>query len=341
MVRIANNHFVTPALWRSLEGKGLAGSAPSEVQHFLRHIYAANEDRNKRLRAQAVALIRILNEGGIVPLLLKGGHHLFEAADEDLGSRMMIDLDVAVRQADLESTFRTLDQAKYQAMAQEDDWRSHDRAYFRPGDVAGIEIHRSIGMQRRILSCAAAFEGASLIEIDGIRVRALSPTDRVLHNVFHHQLQNRKQTFGLVHLRDLLDTALLAERHGDAIDWARVSRSLRARREGRALRSYVYMAHRLLGTKQPGDIPATNGARLHLLRCEAQIRHASFMRAMQFLAGLTHPFARCYIEYSEKCEGRAITVNYHRIKRGVRVLRKYRTRAFKITERRRRDFYQA
>ncbi len=80
LVDLANRHFLTPALWWALEEKGLAGRLPGDLREFLRRAHSLNLARNEGIRAQAGEIATTLDRSGIVPIVLKGGVHLFEDA---------------------------------------------------------------------------------------------------------------------------------------------------------------------------------------------------------------------------------------------------------------------
>ncbi len=63
-----------------LEDKGLAGRLPRDLREFLRRAHSLNLARNEGIRAQAGEFATTLDRAGIVPIVLKGGVHLFEDA---------------------------------------------------------------------------------------------------------------------------------------------------------------------------------------------------------------------------------------------------------------------
>lgn len=78
VLEIANEHLLTPVLWRALSGSGQVASLPEDVHDYLATLHRLNGDRNRALRRQAIELIGALNAQGIVPALLKGGLALFD-----------------------------------------------------------------------------------------------------------------------------------------------------------------------------------------------------------------------------------------------------------------------
>jgi hypothetical protein len=62
----------------------------------------------------------------------------------------------------------------------------------------------------------------------GLNFFVLCPTDRIIQNIVHSQLQHGRQELGLVVLRQLLELALLVSKFGDTIDWLEVERHFRA-----------------------------------------------------------------------------------------------------------------
>jgi len=67
-----------------------------------------NTLRNMEIRAQAINVARRLNEAGIIPLFLKGTALLLTDANDHIGFRKQVDIDLLVKPEQLESAARSL-----------------------------------------------------------------------------------------------------------------------------------------------------------------------------------------------------------------------------------------
>ena len=94
VVELAGEHYMTPALYSALRGKGLLDVVPAELRDYLAAIHSLNCERNRRLVAQAFEIGGILNKIGIEPLLMKGVGNLLVGVYPDSGVRMAGDIDL-------------------------------------------------------------------------------------------------------------------------------------------------------------------------------------------------------------------------------------------------------
>src|SRR5258708_18766638 len=117
VLKTANDHLLTPALWGALCGAGQVASLPADVAKYLTTLHRLNDDRNRALKRQAIELIGALNERRIVPILLKGGLALFDGPYADPATRMMRDLDILVPAASRDDSIAVLERLGYRLVA--------------------------------------------------------------------------------------------------------------------------------------------------------------------------------------------------------------------------------
>ena len=90
VVRLADSHLVTPAVWCGLVQKGLDSSLPDEPRRYLSSVYGMNQERNSSLLRQLDEAVLALNEVGIVPFLLKGAAHIRTGVYADPAARILV-----------------------------------------------------------------------------------------------------------------------------------------------------------------------------------------------------------------------------------------------------------
>lgn len=321
----ANAHYLTPALWVSLEAAGLTDVLPGDVGEFLEESARLNYQRNRAIKAQCEELVRALDAKGIQAILLKGAAQLFMSSVA-LRTRVMVDLDLLMRQEALPKAARVAAKLGYRVIHEHEAWQDDCRTLGRGAAEAALEFHRTVGQQRRLISVEAAYRNAGQVSVDGCTFYTLSPTDRVLHNIFHAAIQDRAHHLGKIPLRALHDLGLIREQGGAAIDWADIRRRMDAMGYGAVLSAYFYMAQVLFGQELPPGIRPGLRARLHLARCRLLRRSRSLRRIVGIWATVTHPFARAHYEYhyGEAPNGAALL--WGRIKLAGRILAKHRHR---------------
>lgn len=341
IVRIANHHFVAPALWQALQRKGAAGSLPGDVGDFLELTYRHNVARNERLKDQACKVAAALNACGVEPIILKGGVRLFEGSIGNSGDRMMIDLDFLVPAHQFTASVGTLKDRGYSPVGDIEGWTYQYPPLVRAGEVASVEIHRDVGEQKTMITSEAAFRGAVELDTAGVRLKALSLTHRIVHNVFHSRIQDRNHELGVISLKHLDDFVATAGRHGPHIDWDAVSSTMYSFRMGAAWESYVLLAERLLGLSPPSGIRRGRRSVFHYNRCLLQLRWDWMMAAANTWATLTHPFQRCHISYIYGCGANPISLMFYRLVHGYKILRRRKFAVFAKIKTTRKAFYDS
>jgi hypothetical protein len=263
---IADRHLLLPALWKALCRKGLVGELAPSARDFLNEIYRLNASRNSRLRSLAIDIVDNLSHAGIASVLLKGGAFLFECAPEDLGERMMLDLDVLVSHHDLTQSISVLRDLGYEAIGDQ-KLAHHHPPLFRQGEVATVEVHWHICEDAALLPTEHVFGDARMLDAGASRVWIPSPNHRIIHNLFHAAVQDGEFAGGVISLKALYDLIRIAGAHHGSIDWEEIGSVMRSCGFGRELEAHIYMASRLFGWQRPACITPTWRAALHYQRC--------------------------------------------------------------------------
>lgn len=324
VVAEANGQYLGPALWCALEASGDADQLPADVREFLEESARLNLLRNETIRAQCVELLEALEAIGVQPILLKGGAQLF-MGDMALRARMMVDLDVLVRPAALASAAEVAANLGYRIVHEHEDWHHDYHILGRGSGEAALEFHRTVGQQRHIVSLDKAYGDACRLPLGDNAVFVLSPTDRVLHNIFHAAIQDRAHHLGRIPLRALHDLGLIrAQCAEEDIDWGHIQRTLGVAGYGNVLSAYLYMAQVFLGQSVPSGIEPGLSAHLHLLRCRVLRRSRILRRAMDLWATITHPFGRAHYEYLYGEAPNDLALLWGRLKLAGHILTKHR-----------------
>jgi hypothetical protein len=312
VIDLANQNYLTPALWCALEGKGLGAQLPEEAREFLESALALNRLRNQKIREQAVELMAALAAAGIRSVVLKGGVYLFEDDEEAISTRMMVDLDILVPEESLEASAEIAATLGYRVLEESDELFQHIDPLGRPGDLASVEIHRHVGMQRRVLPAEEVLQDAIPVTYDGQTFYVPTPTHRAIHAIFHSEVQAQSNyALGRIPLRYLHDVGLLRSKHDAEIDWDEVKRRLSARGYGHFVPGFLYLADRLLGLRMPESVPVTWRARRHYDWCLAQFKWPALQALVSFCGSLAHPFRRPPVEYiyGETCNTLTLQIN--------------------------------
>lgn len=144
ILQAADHGLVLPRL--AIEAASRANDFPREVREHLELSLELNRLRNLELREQLLGLLRRLNEGGVVPVIIKGATTLFEET-RDPGARVMLDMDIWTPAADDQQTAkRCLCELGYETRASDDEYEGlhHGPPFFLAGAFSRIELHHSL-----------------------------------------------------------------------------------------------------------------------------------------------------------------------------------------------------
>ena len=137
---------------------------------------------------------------------------------------------------------------------QPDDPEATERSYHRPDSPTYIELHTSPFPPDVTAygDCSALFDGAIdravRVEIDGVSVRTLAPTDHLLFLLCHAY---KHFLHGGIGIRQVCDMAVLADRFDSEIDWAHVRRDCESIRIAYFAAALFRIAEKRLGFAMP------------------------------------------------------------------------------------------
>lgn len=313
-----------PALWVSLRKNGLADFLPHDARDFLEETHRLNEARNQRIRDQAIAFLSALNHADIVPMVLKGGVYLLMPETGVLADRMIGDIDLVSPPGASKRIARIAENLGYQTSKRSEPWSHAYATLRREGEVATIDLHEDIGMQRDLLPLAEAFDTAIQVTAGGARAYVLAPTHQVLFNIFHAAIQDRSHDLGRIPLRRLHDLCLLSEIYGDDIDWIAVREQMTFYKQSGAFDGYLYMAHQLLGMPLPPGLKITGAARLQLWLCLLLKRRPFLRRIVNLWGTFSHPFTRARLDYLYGTRQNYLALQKLRLRVATEIIEKHR-----------------
>lgn len=291
VVRLAGEHWLTPALYSELRRKRLHPLLPEDLIEYFEFIYNSNRERNENIRAHIAQIVRLLNRIGVEPLLLKGPSHLISGLYHDPATRMMSDIDIQVPADRAHDCWRRLLADGYRPTGPkartlgdrmpEGEWP----ALIHPDRAAELEMHRP-GERDDLMSDPSMALNSEPVDVEGARAQLLNPTNRIALALSHSWDRHQAQLKADIPLRDLCDAALIQHRHAPEIDW-----QAHARRP--QIRAACAQLRRVFPPGPPLTVRPPALAGLFWQRC---------------LLKLEHPFAgliadRCLLMFSRSPDG--------------------------------------
>lgn len=323
VVDFVNRELLAPTLWSALTARDLTADVPPGSAGRLQRAHALNGIRSERIRDELAAILRCLNDAGIVPVLLKGAVDLHISRYSDPAARVLRDLDLLVPRDEHDHAMTALATLGYRAKEREAAWLTYSRDLIRKGAMMPVDLQWYLSGQRDVLSPEDAFAEAVTHRVGDVEFRTLSPDHQVVHNLLHSELQDHGSGVGFVWLRQLLDFAALCRLHSRTLDWTKIRDRFERRGLGRVPVARLYMAQRLLGLAMPQGIRPTPGARWHYVRCLTLLRWRWSMSAARFTATIRSALDGRLLDVIYGSGGGQFEILRLRLRHGIRLIGHY------------------
>ena len=133
LIKIASSHLMLPAFFFNIQKKNLNHLFPDDFMVYIKNIYSINKARNVILLKEAKELSDLLYKNNINHIFLKGTALLLSDVFEDIGERMIGDIDFIIQ---------PLDEAKVRDLL-------HKKSYYTDFPVL-FKLYKNIHLPRQI-----------------------------------------------------------------------------------------------------------------------------------------------------------------------------------------------
>lgn len=216
-VVLGSRHLVLSSIYLSIQRNGLIDLFPEDLINDLQYIHQLNSRRNQSIINQAIEVRDELRSKGIECVFMKGTGNIFDGLYEDLGERMVYDIDILVEEDMMLEAVEVLLSVGYKSQKKFNPKAfpstMHYPILLREDHVAGVEIHR-LPVQYQYLK---TFNTKSVFDLKrdaslhkGFWV--MDDSHKVIHNFMHSQLMHSGHYHGDVSLRSLYDLLLLSRK---------------------------------------------------------------------------------------------------------------------------------
>jgi hypothetical protein len=151
VVKLSSDHYVFPALYCNLKRASFLSYVPAELVEYMKYFTDLNRNRNKKIIEQAKQLNELLLQNKITPIFLKGTGNLLEGLYQDIGERMVVDIDFIFSKQDFEKTYLLLIKNGYSKLNDLEIVRPDHRhlpRLIKDNKIAAIEIHKEILIEK-------------------------------------------------------------------------------------------------------------------------------------------------------------------------------------------------
>jgi putative nucleotidyltransferase-like protein len=214
IVRVASGHLVLPAFYLSLKQADLLQLLPQDLAAYGAAITHLNRERNKALIKQAKKISLLLRSQDITSIFLKGTAHLLENLYDDIGARMVGDIDFIVKKNQVKKAAQILIKEGYKPMGAFISTKQMDLKHYprlrHPTAWAAVEIHWALTLQKH--KTTPNYKAISKEKQSLNTVFVPSFKHQAIHNILNTQINDKGFLFGKVSPRQLYDGFLLLQK---------------------------------------------------------------------------------------------------------------------------------
>lgn len=248
-MKLSRVHQLIPRAYQKL--KTLSPSVPAAVLERLRRVYLGTTSLNLRIAHRSNQVINRFNQAGVPVIPLKG-IHFAELIQGDIGLRPTTDIDLLVKEEDLERVTELLRECGYRSLEKghSEDFGQHGRhrPYVREGAGVGyfLEVHWNFYLaEPRKLDMKPVWQRAIRRRFNGCEIYTLAPADLVFYLAIQQRLH------GYCSLKLYADLTDIIVRFPD-VDWHHIIKQA----EAAGQRVGLYFALRFAALLLRAPVPA-------------------------------------------------------------------------------------
>lgn len=213
VVKLSTSHHVFQAVYCNFKKADFLKYIPAELVKYMEYITEINRNRNRNIIKQAYELNSILLEKGINPIFLKGTSNILQGIYQDIGERMVGDIDFLVSEKDFFKAINILKKDNYHIPEYEIEYNSEFRHYSRlikPKNIAAVEVHKEITIRKFRKEFNNEIVRRDTIKINDISL--LSFENQILTSMISIQINDYGYDLKKFSLRKAYDVYLLSKK---------------------------------------------------------------------------------------------------------------------------------
>ena len=213
VVKVSTSHYVLPAMYFNFKRADFLKYLPADLVEYMIHISNLNKDRNVQIIQQAKELNSLLLENNIRTLFLKGTGNLLEGLYEDIGERMVGDIDLIVSNEDSLKSNKVLINNGYKTKINESylfpNFR-HSPRLIKSTRIAAVEIHKELFIEKFPHEFNYELINKKVQKINNVNV--LSFEHQLALSIIANQINDNGFYFKTMALRNAYDVFLLSKK---------------------------------------------------------------------------------------------------------------------------------
>jgi hypothetical protein len=148
VVKVSSGHYVFPAIYCNLKKADFLHYLPTDLVEYMKHITDLNRERNQQIIEQAKEINKLLLVNNITPIFLKGTGNLLEGLYEDIGERMVGDIDLILSLENVKKADKILRDHKYSSNSIMPIDHRHLPRLRNLDKIVAIEIHKELLIEK-------------------------------------------------------------------------------------------------------------------------------------------------------------------------------------------------
>ena len=146
LVKIASSHLVLPALYINIKKKKYIRNFPKDLIKYLKEIYTLNKKRNILLIKESSQISKLLKSENIKYQYIKGANHILNDIYDDIGERMIGDIDLLTENSYSNKIEKLLKDSGYKSNKVETRYwkKKHKPKLVNYKKIFAIEIHDEV-----------------------------------------------------------------------------------------------------------------------------------------------------------------------------------------------------
>ena len=194
LITLASGHLMLPALFFNIQKKKASYLFPEDFIAYIKNIFTINKARNEILLAEAKQLSQLLVENNINHIFLKGTALLLSNVFEDIGERMIGDIDFIIQHKDEGKIKEVLEKHNYRGKNPDKSFKifrhRHLAKATHKNKIIGIEPHLKLLNAR--YKCA--FNSKKLLSTfnEGVKTNKTPSTSFLFdHCIYNFQINDK------------------------------------------------------------------------------------------------------------------------------------------------------
>ncbi|MGJ5642483.1 nucleotidyltransferase family protein [Formosa sp. S-31] len=213
VIAFGSNHLVIPTLYSRLCSKGLLKDLPEDLYQYQKYIYDLNLERNKALLQEVHMINNWFNQADIPHVFLKGAAMIASDYYNNIGERMLGDIDVLVPKHLCQKAFDLLlskgyNYAKTPTINPKYFEDKHLLRLASEAFLGAVEIHfKLLDTDQDILQPQAVLDERILTKNTNIPIPCTKHL--LIHNVLNFQVNDLGSYYNFIGLKNVYDTLVL------------------------------------------------------------------------------------------------------------------------------------